>query len=485
MATLWGRVSMATFAAYNEFRRVLADPDGLARRTQHAPTLALYNRRWARYANNIFEDGAFWSTYLNRNGLYRHTRSIFNPARKLGDFYSGIIYPGVLATDAERLPDGTQLAIPLADDIDKDLRTAIGQLWQWSNWQEGMSLMTLYGAVLGDVGVEVSDELDRGKVTFDIIWPGLVTKLELDSTANVKSHVIEYDYEDTDGKTYTYRKEVDGERIAEYRDNELYQYDPDVPAERVNPYGFDPFVWCRHQNLGGTHGAPAFRNEQNVDELNSLASHAYDRAHAILSSPVLVAGAQSNSLLTAANNATKRPSATESTPPDQGARESIRIIAAGPDAKVASIELPEGEVAERMDRLWSNIEHEHPELTMYDKLREMSQVTAPGAEVLVGDTSIYVNKARGGYDTQTIKLHQMGVAIAGWRANTGAWGGRGRSLTRQQQAFLPFDLESYQAGDLDFEIMPRPLIPPPPKEEEPTDGTREQIAAARKLLEQE
>lgn len=455
MATIWGRLNMATWAAYNEFRRVLADPDGLARRSSHAPTEALYNRRWARYANNIFEDRSFWSVYLNRNGLYRHTRAIFNPARKLGDFYSGIIYPGVLATDAKRLPDGTQLAIPLADDINPDLRTAIGQLWQWSNWQEGMSLMTLYGAVLGDVGVEVVDEVDRGKVTFDVVWPGLVTKLELDSTGNVKAHTIEYDYEE-EGRTYAYRKEVDGERIAEYRDNEPYQYDPLVPAVRTNPYGFDPFVWCRHQNLGGTHGAPAFRNEQNVDELNSLASHAYDRAHAVLSAPILVSGAQSGSLSAAVANSSKRPSAADSTPPDQSTRESIKIITAGADAAVASIELPEGEVAERMDRLWANIEHEHPELTMHDKLREMSQVTGPAAEVLVGDTSIYVNKARAGYDTQTVKMHQMAVAIAGWRANTGAWG---RNLTRQQQAFVPFGLESYQRGELDMEILPRPLFP--------------------------
>src|SRR5688572_13819981 len=101
MATLWGTFSMATRAAYNEFFRVLADPDGLARRQSHAPTLSLYNRRWARYSNNIFEDRAFWSTYLTRNGMYRFTRSIFNPARNLGDFYSSIIYPGVLAIDAK------------------------------------------------------------------------------------------------------------------------------------------------------------------------------------------------------------------------------------------------------------------------------------------------------------------------------------------------------------------------------------------------
>lgn len=483
MASLWGRLSMATLSAYHEFRRVLADPDGLARREQHAPTIATYNRRWARYANNIFEDRVFWSSYLTRNGLYRFTRSIFNPARSIGDFYSAIIYPGVLATDAKRLPNGAQLAIPLAEDIDPKLRTAIGQLWQWSNWQDGMQLMTLYGSVLGDVGVEVVDELDRGKVTFDVIWPGLVTQLELDSTGNVKSHTIEYDYVDVDdGKTYTYRKEVDDQRIAEYRNNEPYPYDPLIEPVRANPYGFDPFVWCRHKNIGSTHGAPALRNEQVVDELNSLASHAYDRAHAVLSAPILVSGAQSGTLATAAANATKAASSTETTPPNNSQRESIKFITAGENAAVASIELPEGEVAERMDRLWKGIEREHPELVMYEQLRSMSQVTGPAAEILIGDTGNLVARARAAYDTQEIKKTQMAVAIAGWRANTGAWG---RNLTRAQQAFLPFDLESYAAGDLNFDVMPRPLFPPVEEETGDPSQNREMINAARRLLEDE
>lgn len=472
---------MATRAAYSEFMRVLSDPEGMARRQSYAPIVARYERRWARYTNGIFEDRVFWNRYISGNGLYRFTRSIFNPARNLGDFYSSVIYPGVLAIDAKRLPDGTQLAIPLADDIDPELRNAIGQLWQWSNWQDGMAVMTLFGSVLGDVGVEVVDDLERGKVTFDVIWPGLVTDLDLDSTGNVKAHAIEYDYEDSDdGKIYTFRREVDGERIAEFRDGELYRYDPDVAAERANPYGFDPFVWCRHTNIGSVYGAPALRNEQAADEYNSLASHTYDHAHGILSAPVLVGGANSGTLGTAATSQVKRPSAQDSTPADERAREGIRFITAGPDAVVATIQLPEGEVDKHLARLLAGIEREHPELTMYEQLRGMSQVTGPGAEVLIGDTGNLVNRARAGYDTQTIKLHQMAVAIAGFRANNGDWGS---NLSRQQQAFKPFSLDSYEAGDLDFEIGIRPLMPVPQDPMQDGGQTKQMIAAAQKLLE--
>jgi hypothetical protein len=109
-----------------------------------------------------------------------------------------------------------------------------------------------------------------------------------------------------------------------------------------------------------------------------------------------------------------------------------------------------------IEKLLEEIEADHPELTMFETLREMSQITGPAAEILVGDAYALITDARAGYDVQTVKLMQMGLAVAGWRLNTGAWG---NDLSPQQETFAPFDLESYRRGDLDFEIMPRPLVP--------------------------
>ncbi len=86
----------------------------------------------------------------------------------------------------------------------------------------------------------------------------------------------------------------------------------------------------------------------------------------------------------------------------------------------------------------------------------MSQVTGPAASRLVGDVASRFAEAAASYDQANIKLFQMAVAIAGFRANSGAWG----TLNRQQQKFTPFDLESYERGDLDMSIMPRPLLVP-------------------------
>ena len=442
---------MATFAASSAFRRVWSDPAGMVTRQQYTAQTAVYDYRWHLYRNSVFDDVRVWAEYRRKYGLYRYIRPIYNPVTRLVDFYVGIVYPGVLAIDGKRLPDGTPLAIPLASDIDPALANAIGQMWQWSNWQTQKNLFVRYGAALGDVMVEVVDELDRGKVTFDVIWPGMVTDLELDGTGNVKSYTIEYDSEDEAGDTYTYKKVVDQDWISEFKDDEPYQYDEGIAASRANPYGFCPAIWCKHTDLGGNHGSPAVRNVNKIDDLNELASHAHDRAHAVLSSPILVAGKGVQNLNADVTEG-KRVATNEMANPS-GGRESVKILKAD-DGGMSTVQLPEGEALNYIAQMIAEIENDHPELNMYKELRGMSQVTGPGAERMIGDAAAYIQDARANYDQQTIKLMQMGIAIAGWRANTGAWG---RTLTRQQKAFLPYDLDSYYQGELDFEIMPRPI----------------------------
>ncbi len=114
----------------------------------------------------------------------------------------------------------------------------------------------------------------------------------------------------------------------------------------------------------------------------------------------------------------------------------------------------------RMDKLYEELEQDHPELTFYKELRAMSQVTGPAASRLVGDVNSRFAEAAASYDQANIRLFQMAVAIGGFRANSGAWG----RLNRQQQKYLPFDLASFEQGDLDMEIMPRPLLVPTRKE---------------------
>jgi len=441
---------MATIAALQTWKRTYADPEGEAARGAYESRQTQYRYYWQWYVNSVYEDMRTWSYYKAQYRLYRYTRSIYNPARRLVDFYAGAVYPGVLSEDAKRLPDGVQLAIPISADAPPELRAASAQFWQWSNWQSGKSLMVRYGAALGDCLVEVADELDRGKVTANIVWPGLVTDMLLDNTGNVKRYVLEYDIEDN-GKLYTYRKEVDGEAVRTFRDGEPFSYNGN-PPEYANPYGFVPAVWVRHINLGGDHGAPAMRNLGKWDELNSLAAHTHDQLHKVMSAPVLISATGSVGKLF---DQDKRGQTQDKT--GGGDSETINILKGPEGATVSTLPLETKDALMYMQELIGEIEADHPELSMYNELRKMSQVTGPAATRLMGDVSALVVDAQATYDHQSIKLFQMAVAIAGWRANSGAWG---RQLTDQQRKFLPFDLTSYQAGGLNFDIDPRPLIAP-------------------------
>jgi hypothetical protein len=437
---------MATTAAYNTFRRVYANPQAPTESADER--LAAYGLLWHFYTNQVFDDLAKWQHYRAAGKLYRHTRPIYNPARRLVDFYTGIIYQGRWSS---RPADMTQpdAAIPWADDADDSLLAAIGQLYQWSNWAAKKTIMLRYGAAVGDVLTAIVDDAARRKVYLDNIWPGHVADISLNPAGDVIAYVLEYDITDAAGDTYTYRREVDKQAIRTYRDGAPHSYD-EQPAEIANPYGFVPAVWTMHNPTGGSHGEPALRNLSKIDEANSLAAHALDQAHRILEAPILIAGEQINSGAAAQKAGATNPRT------NTGSAEDLKIVTAGAGARIEAVRLDPGEALEHVDRMLKEIEADHPEIGMYQQLRSMTQVSGPAADRLFGDVAALVAEARTQYDRSTVKLMQMAVAIAGWRARSGAWG----DLDSQQAKFAPFDLDSYQRGDLDIEIQARPLILP-------------------------
>lgn len=470
-----GRWFMAAKIGWDAFLRALPGPGEQGPRDPFQARQSRYNFLWHYYQNTAFDDLATWGGYKGRHRLYRNIRSLYNPAGKLVDFYAGTVYQGVLSIDAKRLPQGVHLAIPFADDTDPALLAAVGQLWRWSNWQSNMSLMVTYGAALGDCLVDIVDDPAGRKVYFDVVWPGQVADLELDQMGNVKMRAIEYDIEPSEPGTvrYKYRHEIDQDEIRTYRDGDPYSYDG-VPAVTPNPYGFVPAVWVRHKNIGGDHGNPALRHISKWDELNGLAAHAIDQLHVLMSTPPIISG---GGISIMGGKTAKDPATAELENPSAG-REKLTLIRADVGADVKHVDLNAGQTLEHMDRLIQQIEADHPEITMYDQLREMSQLTGPAAERMFGDVLALVTAARAEYDTQSIKLFQMGTAIAGWRYRRGDWG----ATDRQRDVFGGFDLESYTRGDLDMDIMPRPLIPLSPSEEMELERQRIGLEADRMAL---
>ena len=109
-----------------------------------------------------------------------------------------------------------------------------------------------------------------------------------------------------------------------------------------------------------------------------------------------------------------------------------------------------------IDRMLTELEADNPELNAWAKLREMSAVSGIAIERALGDTIGRINRTQAAYDQQIVKAFQMAVAIGGWRQKMGGtW-----MPTAAREKFLPFGLESYERGDLDFMLLPRPLTPP-------------------------
>lgn len=447
---------------YNPSRRVFDDPGSVARAESYLQRSNEYNLLWAYYNGSMFERViptinsmrtlGGWQTYKSNYNLYRNIRLIYNPTRRLVDFYASQVYPGVLSEDGAKLPDGVSLAIPFSEDTSLELKDAIAQFWTWSNWQAKKAVLPRYGAALGSVLVEVVDDVARGKVCGEIVWPGFVCDLDLDSAGNVRSYTLDYQAWDERGG-YRYRKEVDINSIRYYRDDRLYDYGDGSVVE--NTYGFTPAVWIKHTDTGSLHGSPAISGSLGkMDELNNLVSHVHDQIHKIVEAPVVLwsAGGISNLFGNAKRGATE----DEQNP--TGDRESVQTLKGPQGGHVESLvgNLDLAAVGGHIDRLIGEIEQDHPELTYWRELRSMTQVTGPAASRLAGDVAGALQEAQAAYDLGSMRLFQMAVAIGGERLLRGDW----PRPNKAQLKFAPFNLDSFVLGDLDMAIMPRPLMTP-------------------------
>lgn len=449
-----------------------------------------YKRLWDLYQGTAFDNLTDWAPYRQQFGLYRATRQIWDHTFQLVEFYATHIWSGSLAADGLVLPEGVDNAVPLAPDTDPKLAAAIAQLFLWWNFQEQMTTIVRYTAALGELLVEIKDDTERGKILINIIWPSYLRDVCVDESGNCTSYDIEYKVKDTDAKeTFTYRRYVDKDVIRTYKDGEPFDYtrDPNDEIDRPygeyvmgsadgsyfddedgdgweieNPYGFTPAVWFRHTATHGVRGEPAIWSTQSqLDEANELFSHLLDKGHVSLEAPIVVSGNIAQNALQKALNqmvGTVKRSFTESLnerPVKE--RETVNILEGPAGTKVETIELKISEALLALDRIISSIEKKCPEITFYQELRSMTQLTGPGAQRVLGDVERKVRSVAGGYDRNLIRLCQMGISAAVMRLAEGEDGWAEQDS--MQQKFAGFSESSFDDGDLNFDILPRSVTP--------------------------
>lgn len=394
---------------------------------------------WAFYENDIYRGVNEWATtYKTRYGLYKHTRNIYNPAYRLGEFYKAHLWGGALSSEA-----GTSGALPIITQ-NETLRPAIARLWQWSNWGINKDIVTLKGAILGDAIIRVIDDTEAGKVYLEYINPATVVDLAIDTFGNVKGYtLIETRAHPETGKDVEFKEMVsrDGQDVVyrTYLNNSPYAWN-EKANEWSEPYGFVPMVHIEHNNVGLDWGWSEIHPARSkIHEVDDLASMLSDQARKTINPIWLMAGVKKDE-----NDKRITNSAATAGRPEQG-REQIPMLysadpAAKPQAMVAPLDFPG--VIQHITEILKELERDYPELK-FDALRAAGEISGTALRVARQPAETKVNQRRANYDNGLVRVQQMALTIGGLRGYDG---------------FEGFNLESYEKGELDHSIGARSVF---------------------------
>ena len=356
-----------------------------------------YDLFWAFYQNNTFQAMSHaWSPSIKAQfGLYKNTRNIFCPGKRLGDFWGSYPYSGTF--DAQAGDDG---AAPILTDIPA-VRPRIARLWRDSRWNIHSENWTRSGAIYGDSCLKLVDDPIRRRVTMKPVHPGHVKWFDKDHSGRVKSYIIEeqrYDprrvpFQDINPildpraleRIVTYNEEcfIDGDEVV-YRtflngglfDWRKYSGDgTECAAEWRVPYGVVPLVIHPHQEIGLQCGMSEFHGfVSKVFEVDDMASGLGDQYRKTIRAPWVIFGAKPGDFKAPDYQHPPRnpmlPGYGQPDggyPADQRGREQLNIqTISDPAGKAQSLvaDLKGEDVGLHIDRINAEIERDYPELQM-------------------------------------------------------------------------------------------------------------------------
>ena len=428
----------------------LLDPDDF---TDADARRLRYEIYWSLYESSIYRNIHKWAQkYKVDFGLYRYVRAVYNPAYQIGEFYKNHLWGGLLdpeAGDGKSKPS----ALPIVTDSDT-LRSAIGKLWLWSNWQTRKDIVSLYGSVMGDTAIKVVDNVKRGKVYLQEVHPGTLIDVLLDDAGNVKGYTIEEERADPRRKLAEVRyrevvtREGDNVKYQTFLNDTLYAWNGDA-AEWSEPYGFVPLVMIQHNNIGLDWGWSELHPAQpKFREVDDLASKLTDQIRKMVDAPWLFSGvddpAKKKKTVT-----TTADQPTANSP--EASREDVPALYAPQGATATALVAPLdiASTTAYIESILKSLEKDYPELAV-----NMAQVTGdPSGRALRINrqpAEIKVQQRRPNYDDALVRAQQMAVAIAGFRGLDG---------------FAGFNLDSYDKGDLDHSIGQRPVFASDPMDD--------------------
>lgn len=437
---------MATTMGFKAFREAYLTADLL-----YNPNFTDYNARkvrydilWAFYENTAYRNLHYWAQgYRNQYGLYSYIRNIYNPSSRLANLNVEMIWGGLLSATAD---DTGCIPIEYETGAGAGLDKAIVKLWADSNWSINKDIVTLQGSSMGDTGIKIIDDPDKKRVYLEVVHPSKIKSKEVDERGFVKAYALEETREDPDNvkKSCVYTETAEREEGTEnvifktYKNGKPYAWgDSDLP-EWIEPYGFIPFVFIQHNNVGQDWGwAEAHPARSKIHEADDLASKLHDQIRKTVDAPALIAGMTKP---TSTPTTTRTQATTDR--PEPGREEIPTLWASDPNAKYQPMVAPL-DIAQSLATIQSilkELERDYPELR--DDVWA-SNARVEGVQTARDRIEGKFIKRRASYDPALVRAHQMSIAIGGEKGYEGYKG---------------FDLTSFAAGKLNHTIINRPVF---------------------------
>ena len=429
---------------------------------------ALY---WSMYRNTTYRNvRQFAQQYKGQYGLYRHTRGVYSPSKRIADFARAYVWGGSLDPAAG---DGGEVesAVPIRG-ADAATRESIARFWWDVNFESRKGIATLWGAVLGDVFLGVRPDPTLGRMALDIIHPGTITYVEKDGAGDILAYQrrerrADPDLGRPDAKTgavsrrdveFLEEASIEAGRVVyrTYRDGRPYDWSlaPDGLAfgtragarpEWDTRFDWIPLYHVQHLDEGlGWGGSEYEGGRAKIDECNDLGSKLHDQIRKMVEGAWLFAGMTDPK--STAKTAPRTPASARN--PEPGRQELKVLYEPKPDARPWSLvgDLDVAATSAELRQSLDSLEDDYPELR-FERLRLGGTVSGEALRRAQQPAAAKIQERRAAYD-YALACVQMSAAAIGSDLGFDGYSGPG--------------LASYSATRPSHRVGRRPVFAPDP-----------------------
>jgi hypothetical protein len=428
-----------------------------------------YTLFWGLYQNNAYQEevNEVAGALKKSRRLYKHTRGAVNPVHRQVEFFATHLLGGPLDRAAG---DGAKVKTCLPIECDGDvIRPALALLWKSSRLAVNKGVIGRFGPCLGDVGLKVCDDADKGRVRVEILHPGHIKWAETEDgrVTHYMQEELRYDPREPAGpvkdplvdphltrRTVIYSEEcwVDsGTGLTTYRtylDGREYDWRGTPTAPRPStwtvPYRFVPLVLIPHMAVGLCWGmSEVHALVSKALESDDQASGLGDQIRKVIRAPKLITGVKDVKEITrtASQDDSDRGSATFFCVP------APKDIQVGVHDLAGNLDIPG--VGAHIDRLVAEMERDFPELR-YDLQNINGEASGRALRTARDAITTKIQERRTTYDLGLVEAFQFALAVGGAQGYPG------------YEAFQGADESPFDDRRLDMQIGHRPVFAPDP-----------------------